>query len=225
MLYFLKASRRNFLKATGLCTLICFVVLLIIGIVISISNNSWSEFLSIQALIILPLFSIGLSSMVMVIAFLSEYNEFRIQQATFAKAPFSGLPSIGFQKIKLFASSFWKLHKEVYVSRLNDYLIIADTDSKKTVSFTLLTTRDPQLRLPAPEHYRDIEVYSKSAGLVVTVPVDSYSTPSIDALHKLLADVSSFLKGHGYMPAYGLAGYESMLKAEMISKGLSGGQG
>jgi hypothetical protein len=225
MLYFLKASSRNLLKATALCTLIFFVILLIIGILISVSNNDWSEFLSIEGIIILPLSSIGLSLVIMVIAFLSEYNEFRIQQIIFGKAPFSELPSIGFEKIKLFASSFWKLHKEVYAATLNEYLIIADADSKKTVSFVLLTAVHPQLRLPVPEQYRKAQIYSKSAGLVVKVPVDTYSTPGIDALRKLLEDVSSVLKGYGYRPTYGLKSYESMLKTEMTSKGLNAGQG
>lgn len=223
MLYFLKASARNLLKAMALCVALFFIILLMIAIAICTRNNDWSEFFSVGGIIILPLSSIGLSFMIMVIAFLSEYNEFRIQQIIFGKAPFSLLPSIGFKTIKLFASSLWKLHKEVYAHRIDDYLVIADLDSKKAASFVLLTAVAPKLRLPVPEQYREIEIYSKSAGLVVKVPVDTYSTPGIDALYKLLVDASSILKGYAYAPTYSLSGYEKMLKAEMIAKGWGAG--
>lgn len=223
MLLFLKASSRNLIKATAVCAAIFFVILLIIAVAISASNNDWSEFRSLKDIMLIPLFSIGLSCMIMVIAFFSEYNEFKIQQTIFGKAPFSQLPTIGFEKIQLFTSSFWKLYKEVYAHKINDYLVIADFESKKAVSFVLLTAVTPSLRLPVPEQYREVEIYSKPAGLVVKVPVDTYSTPGIDALHKLLTDASFILKGYAFAPTSSLGRYEKMLKSEMIAKGLTPG--
>ena len=131
MLYFLKVSFRNLLKATLLTTTTFYVLVLIMGIAIAISNENWSEFFSIQGHMLLFFGAVGIAVMVMLIAFVSEYFEFRMQHNVLQKVPFVSLPAIGFHRTMLFGKTFWKLHKEVYAALIGDYLVVADVPNKK----------------------------------------------------------------------------------------------
>jgi hypothetical protein len=222
MLYFLKASLKNFLKATTVCFIIFFILLLGAAVAVAISENAWDEFFDLKGVGILFIGPFGISLMVMLIAFVSEYHEFRTQQKLFSKAPFSSLATIGFYRTKLFGKTFWKLHKEVYSGMINGYLVIADMSHKKAVTFTFLTTTQPGISIERLEQYREIEIYPGPAGLEVKVPIDSYSTPGIEALQKLLIRVSLTLKAHNFQPQVDFKGYESKLKVEMFRKGLTG---
>ncbi|MBL0740755.1 hypothetical protein [Chryseolinea lacunae] len=220
---FFNLTRRNLIKGTILCSIIFFVVMFSLILVLAITKNAWHEFLGADALIMLPIFSIGLSVILMAIAFYTEYVEYANKQKVFQRQPFSQLASVGFVGIKLLDNSLWKLHKEAYLATIDNYQIIADHNGTTSVSFTVLLNSAINMRMPAPEQYRALEISSKSAGLVLKVPVNSSSTPGVEALHGILQNLVKAMIQHGHHPAPNLKGYERMLKVELFTKGVSGG--
>jgi len=225
MFHFFLLCRKNFLKATALSGIIFFSLMLIFLIALAISKNDWQEFHDISTLAMLPLFSIGLALFCILLAFFTEYNEFNNLQKIFHRIPFSELSSIGFRKTQLFANSFWKLYKEVYCTAINGYTVVADVQTKGNLSFTVLANNYAGRPLQSPEQYREVQVYATSAGVVLKIPVDAYSTPSLDAMQNMLADLTTALHRRNITPSKDLSGYEDMLKVAMFQKGLRAGVG
>ena len=91
------------------------------------------------------------------------------------------------------------------------------------MTFTFLTTTEPTLSVIGPDQYREVEIYVQAPGLVMKVPVDTYSTPTAAALQSLLTKVSSAMKQYNCQPMHSFKRYESLLKADMWRKGLSMG--
>jgi hypothetical protein len=221
--YFLKSSWKNLLKATALTSLIFYGLFgFLFGAVVIFGDMSGATTMEIATgfVVLLPLCSVGIAVMVMVIALASEFHEFWQREQILKKQPFSQLASLGFSKVQLFKTSFWKLFKEVELNVINDYIIVVDTQSRRSVVFTALTSQQPTLRLPTVSAFRDVEIYSTSAGLALKIPVESFSSPGISTLRILLENLTLTLKHAGVKPLHRLTHYESMLKTEMISKGL-----
>ena len=86
MINFFRLSLKNFIKATLLTALIFFVLFAALMVPIAIANGFARDLLAPEALLT-PLFFIGLALVIMSIAFVSEFVEYKKQQASFSPAP------------------------------------------------------------------------------------------------------------------------------------------
>lgn len=207
-----------------LTALIFFVLFAALMVPVAIANGVARDLLAPEALLT-PLFFIGLALFIMSIAFVSEFVEYKKQQASFSRRPFSELDQIGFIKTVLFKKRFWKLYKEVFAANFGGFLVVADIHTKSDIKFTFLTTNPVTGQLPPPSGLRDISIRGVKEGLMITVPGDSMSTPSIHQLQSLLAQVAQDLSKHHYQPIASLSRYENVVIREMFSKGLNAGLG
>ncbi|HZI25107.1 MAG TPA: hypothetical protein VFD46_08525, partial [Chryseolinea sp.] len=164
MIKFLQLTRKNLIRGLGLCFLIFYGFMIIMLIILAIIKNNVSEFLSVEAIFYGAVFSCGISIFIMILAFITEYYEFALQQNIFNRIPFSQLPQIGFARTQIFKGSTWKLYKEVYHNRINNYHVIADLNGKKKISFTFLAKGGNHFALPLQQH-REVELAISNVGV------------------------------------------------------------
>lgn len=160
---------------------------------------------------------IGLAFFIMILAFFSEYNEFRIHRKAFEIVPFSQLTQMGFAPKPLLQSGIWKFYKEVYAAQVNNFIIVADRYGK-VMQFTILTKEDISVQAVPIEHFRDSYVSSNKSGLVIIIPISSYTTPGIGVLQTLLNNLALTLATDGFHPAPDFTRYEQKLKREIIAR-------
>lgn len=160
--------------------------------------------------------------MIILLAFVTEFNEFRLQQNIFNRI---SLDTIGFVKIQLMKNNWWRLYKEAYAGSIHDFFVVGDFHTKDKLSLTILSARDLNLQIKIPDQYRDIEVLTGSAGLTVVIPIDSFWTPSAVKIKDLLVTLAIAMKKNGYQPAGDLMLYERKLKNEILAKAFGGSFG
>ncbi|MCA4900704.1 MAG: hypothetical protein ACK5UP_13185 [Bacteroidota bacterium] len=160
--------------------------------------------------------------MIILLAFVTEFNEFRLQQNIFNRI---SLDTIGFVKIQLMKNNWWRLYKEAYAGSIHDFFVVGDFHTKDKLSLTILSARDLNLQIKIPDQYRDIEVLTGSAGLTVVIPIDSFWTPSAVKIKDLLVTLAIAMKKNGYQPAGDLMLYERKLKNDILAKAFGGSFG
>jgi hypothetical protein len=159
---------------------------------------------------------------IILLAFVTEFNEFRLQQNIFNRI---SLDTIGFVKIQLMKNNWWRLYKEAYAGSIHDFFVVGDFHTKDKLSLTILSARDLNLQIKIPDQYRDIEVLTGSAGLTVVIPIDSFWTPSAVKIKDLLVTLAIAMKKNGYQPAGDLMLYERKLKNDILAKAFGGSFG
>lgn len=222
MIRFLQLTRKNLIRGFGICFLIFYGFVIIMLAVFAIIKNNVTEFLSLEAIYHGVVFSCGISVFIMVLAFLTECYEFSLQQKIFNRVPFSQFNQIGFVRMQIFQGSIWKLYKEVYHSKINDYHVIADLRGRKKITFTFLAKGGNSLAF-SPGSHREVELELSNIGLVVTIPVDSFWTPTIEVIHNFLQTLAIKMNEHHYKPESTFKSYENKMKWEMFMRGLSAG--
>lgn len=160
--------------------------------------------------------------MIILLAFVTEFNEFRLQQNIFNRI---SLDTIGFVKIQLMKNNWWRLYKEAYAGSIHDFFVVGDFHTKDKLSLTILSARDLNPQIKIPDQYRDIEVLTGSAGLTVVIPIDSFWTPSAVKIKDLLVTLAIAMKKNGYQPAGDLMLYERKLKNDILAKAFGGSFG
>jgi uncharacterized membrane protein len=222
MLNYFKIVQSRLVKAFLICTAIFSIALGVMLVLLAVSKNDFEEFLSMEALAYSVVVAAVISIFIVLLAFFTEFNEFRMQQNLLSKIP---LASIGFVKIQLLKNSLWKLHKEAYAAYIGNFYVIVDFYAKGKVSFAILSSRDLNLQIQLPNKYREIEVFPESSGITMVIPVDSFWTPSVSAINELLVSLTFTMDQQGYQPARDLKLYEKKLKKDLLAKALSGSVG
>jgi hypothetical protein len=223
MFQFLKLARKNLTKAFVMIFFIFGVILLAIAIALLVFKEDFPD-LTWDDLIRGLTLNFGITLLIMVLAFFSEYREYAAFRSAMAKNPFNEMSKLGFREITLFNQPFpWKLHKPVMLATAGGFLIVAETKTRNSITFAYLAWNVNRVNFTkAIENHRDIQLRSADYGVTMTIPVDSYYTPSIDGLRKLLTGVIPFIQQQGYTPMDNLKVFEKVLKREMLQQGLAG---
>jgi hypothetical protein len=220
MITFLGLIYKKLLFAIGISALLFYVVLLIMMVALAIAKDNPGEFMSMEVILMNIPISIGCAIMVIIIAFFTEYYDFYLQRKLFQKKPFSQLGEIGFVPVQLLEKSKWKFYKEAHCARINGFYVLADKYSKGKGNFTLLTHQVSPLNIQIPEKYREIESSKNDAGIVLTIPTDSYWTPDVRSIQELLQYYASAMKVQGCKPADNFSQYERKIIWDMMMRGL-----
>ena len=223
MLQFLKLARQTLTKAFVMTFCIFGVILLAIAIALLIFKENfpdltWDDLINGLAL------NFGLTILIMVLAFFSEYREYAAYRSAMSKNPFNAIGTFGFREITLFNHPYpWKLYKPVMLATAGGFLIVAETKTRKAITFSYLAWNVKRVNFTkAIENHRDIQLKSTDYGVAMIIPVDSYNTPGLEGLGKLLTGVIPFIKQQGYTPMNDLKVFEKVLKREMLQQGLAG---
>ncbi len=222
MLNYFKIVQSRLVKAFLICTAIFSIALDAMLVLLAVSKSNFEEFLSVEALAYSVVVAAVISIFILLLAFFTELNEFRMQQKLLSKIP---LASIGFVKVHLLKNSLWKLYKEAYAVYVGNFFVIADFYAKGKISFAILSSENLNLQIQLPNKYREIGVFPESSGITLVIPVDSFWTPSATAISELLIAVTLTMEQQGFQPARDLKLYEKKLKKELLAKALSGGVG
>lgn len=223
MIEFFRLSYRKLLIIWVVVSLLFFLLISIFIILAYAFNGDNMEKVDSWVLteIYMLLGCIGLAFPMMILIFFSEYREFYVYRKLFQKVPFSQLDQVGFAPTPLLKSGIWKLYKEVYAARINKFHVVAE-QSGKAMAFTILTEEDVNVKMMSVQHFRDAYVSSSQAGILIIIPIDSYSTPGIGTLQTLLTNMTLNMINDGLHPAPDLYKYEKMLKGEVIKQAMRG---
>jgi hypothetical protein len=224
MVEFFKRSFRNIAKATLIIFGVFLVVLIIaIGALVLFKENFPS--LTLNDILLGLGFNFGLAFFIMILAFLVEYKEYAAYRFVLSRNPFNRLSEIHFREVTLFNQRFpWKLYKPVMIANAGNFIVVADTKSRSWLTISYLAWNINGVNFHSNiENHREIKFSSSESGVALQIPVDSFGTPGLEGLKKILTGVVPVIQQLGYTPMHDLSVYEKVLKNQMIQQGFSGG--
>ncbi len=223
MIEFFRLSCRKIFIIWMAVSLLFFSLLSIAIILLYVFNGENIEKVDSYFLtaVYLLLGCIGLAFLMMILVFFSEYREFYVYRKLFQKVPFSQLDQVGFAPTPLLKSGIWKLYKEVYAAQINKFHVVAE-QSGKAMAFTILTDEDVNVKTVPIQHFRNAYVTGSQAGVMIIIPIDSYSTPGIGVLQTLLTNLTLNMTNDGLHPAPDFSKYEQILKREVMKQAMRG---
>lgn len=225
MIEYFKKTRKKLGRGLAISTAVLFLVLFTLMILLVLTKpdfenvDTWWEFI-----LYILLCCFGMSIFVVAIAFFSGYNEFQFKERIFSKAPFNQLSTIGFSKIKILDKSLWVLLEEVFARKINGYWVVIDIPSKKYMGFNFMCQNSRNINLGNVQiPFRETGIASADMGFVITVPLDSYWTPTIYELQTFLESVTQQMT-YSNIPAHAsLTLYEMEVKNRLIARAFAGG--
>jgi hypothetical protein len=221
--YFNKTSRklsRALWLSTGIfsATLIVVMLLLILTKPDFENVDTWWEFF-----LYIFLLSFGLSIFIVALTFFSGYFEYQRKESAFNNTPFTHLSAIGFTKIKILDKTLWVLLEEVFAGKFNSYWVVIDIPSKKYMGYNFMCKNSSNINLGKVQiPFRDAGIAYADTGFVITIPLDSYWTPSIYELQLFLESVTQQMLYTNIAADSSLTSYEAEVKKRLIARAFAG---
>lgn len=124
----------------------------------AITTDHVDEMTSFDSFLFSLLMLLSLTIFIFILAIVSEYFEFRVQERLFNERPFSELEKLRFRTVDLFKKSLLKLFQLAYVTQINGYQIVARMHTKNSVSFSILTESHVYTRYELPDGFNDSQL-------------------------------------------------------------------